>query len=204
MELREKIAQLKSQRGLTTELLSARSGVPVGTINKLLNGETKNPTARTLQKLADALGCPFESLLSRALPDNILPMETRRVPVLGAIAAGVPIYASEENDCYIACDAALRCDFALRVQGDSMTGARINDGDIVFIKQMPLVDNGDIAAVLIGDETTLKRVDYDPDNLRLVLWPENPAFRPQIYQGEELGRIRILGRAVMIQKIIRR
>lgn len=197
MELREKIAQLKSQRGLTTELLSARSGVPVGTINKLLNGETKNPTARTLQKLADALGCPFESLLSRALPDNILPMETRRVPVLGAIAAGVPIYASEENDCYIACDAALRCDFALRVQGDSMTGARINDGDIVFIRSQPDVENGEIAAVVIDDEATLKRVYHIKNGLQLL--SENPKYPPMIFTFEEHENILILGKAVAFQ-----
>ncbi len=197
MELREKIAQLKSQRGLTTELLSARSGVPVGTINKLLNGETKNPTARTLQKLADALGCPFESLLSRALPDNILPMETRRVPVLGAIAAGVPIYASEENDCYIACDAALRCDFALRVQGDSMTGARISDGDIVFIRSQPDVENGEIAAVVIDDEATLKRVYHLKNGLQLL--SENPKYPPMIFTFEEHENILILGKAVAFQ-----
>jgi len=197
MELREKIAQLKSQRGLTTELLSARSGVPVGTINKLLNGETKNPTARTLQKLADALSCPFESLLSRALPDNILPMETRRVPVLGAIAAGVPIYASEENDCYIACDAALRCDFALRVQGDSMTGARINDGDIVFIRSQPDVENGEIAAVVIDDEATLKRVYHIKNGLQLL--SENPKYPPMIFTFEEHENILILGKAVAFQ-----
>ena len=197
MELREKIALLKSQRGLTTELLSARSGVPVGTINKLLNGETKNPTARTLQKLADALGCPFESLLARALPENILPVETRRVPVLGAIAAGKPIYASEEHDCHIACDAALRCDFALRVQGDSMTGARINDGDIVFIRSQPDVENGEIAAVVIDDEATLKRVYHLKNGLQLL--SENPKYPPMIFTFEEHENILILGKAVAFQ-----
>jgi len=197
MELREKIAHLKSQHGLTTELLSARSGVPVGTINKLLNGETKNPTARTLQKLADALGCPFESLITRALPDNILPIESRRVPVLGAIAAGKPIYASEENDCYIACDAALRCDFALRVQGDSMTGARISDGDIVFIRSQPDVENGEIAAVVIDDEATLKRVYHLKNGLQLL--SENPKYPPMIFTFEEHENILILGKAVAFQ-----
>ena len=85
-----------------------------------------------------------------------------------------------------------------------MTGSQIDDGDIVFIKQMPMVDNGDIAAVLIDNETTLKRVDYDADAGQLILWPDNPAYRPMIYRGEELNRIRILGLAVMIQKIIRK
>ena len=122
MRLQEKLLRQKTRQGLTTEALSERSGVPVGTINKLLNGETRNPTARTLQRLAAALHCPYETLLGDApLPENILPLETRRVPVLGVIAAGEPIYDEEEPGCYIACDAALKCDFALRIEARAST-----------------------------------------------------------------------------------
>ena len=100
MRIQEKLLRLKARQGLTTEALSERSGVPVGTINKLLNGETRNPTARTLRRLAEALECPYEGLLSEtALPENIIALETRRVPLLGAIAAGQPIYADEEQGC---------------------------------------------------------------------------------------------------------
>lgn len=198
MPLQNQLLQLKRRRGLTTEALSARSGVPVGTINKLLNGETRNPTARTLHRLAEALNCPYELLLGEApLPGNLLPIETRRVPVLGAIAAGRPIYADEENDCYIACDAALKCDFALRIQGDSMTGARINDGDIVFIRSQPDVENGEIAAVVIDDEATLKRVYHLKNGLQLL--SENPAYPPMVFTFEEHESILILGKAVAFQ-----
>ena len=77
-----------------------------------------------------------------------------------------------------------------------MINARIFNGDIVFIKEMPIVENGDIAAVIIDDEATLKRVYYYPDQGKLVLNPENPTHAPLVYVGEELNSIRILGRAV--------
>lgn len=139
MGLREALIQLKTENGLTTERLSQRSGVPKGTLNKLLNGETKNPTAATLRRLADALNCPVELLCADGdMPElrnaqDILPVRRRLLPMLGDIAAGAPIYAEEQYE-MIACDDSLKCDFALRVRGDSMTGARIHDGDIVFIR----------------------------------------------------------------------
>lgn len=85
-----------------------------------------------------------------------------------------------------------------------MTGAHIEDGDIVFIKQMDVVENGYIAVVLIGDEATIKYIDYRPETSTLILTPANPAFRTQIYQGEELNQIRILGMAVTLQKDLTR
>ena len=198
MRLQEKLLRLKTRQGLTTEILSERSGVPVGTLNKLLNGETRNPTARTLQKLAAALHCPYETLLGDApLPQNILPLETRRVPVLGAIAAGRPIYDEEEPGCYIACDAALKCDFALRIEGDSLIGARIHDGDIVFIRSQPDVENGEIAAVAIDGEATLKRVYHLKNGLQLL--SENPKYPPMVFTIEEHESIQILGKAVAFQ-----
>ena len=80
-----------------------------------------------------------------------------------------------------------------------MTGARILDGDIVFIKKMPVVENGSIAAVIVGDEATLKRVYYYPQQKKLILNAENPKYEPFVYVGEELDTVRILGKAVAFQ-----
>ena len=88
----------------------------------------------------------------------------------------------------------IRADFALRCHGDSMTGAHIHDGDIVYIRQQPDVDNGCIAAVCIDNSATLKRVYKYPD--RLVLSPDNPMYEPFVYTGDELAQVRILGKAV--------
>ena len=99
-------------------------------------------------------------------------------------------------------DGEIDADFCLKAQGDSMTGARIYNGDIVFIRSQDSVDNGQIAAVIIGDEATLKRVYYYPEEGKLVLSPENPRYAPLVYVGEELNRIKILGRAVAFQSKI--
>ena len=96
----------------------------------------------------------------------------------------------------------INADFCLKAKGDSMTGARIMDGDIVFIKETPIVNNGDIAAVVIGDEATLKRVYFYPEKGKLVLQAENPKYEPLVYVGEELNEIRILGKAIAFQSDI--
>lgn len=202
MGLREALIQLKTENGLTTERLSQRSGVPKGTLNKLLNGETKNPTAATLRRLADALNCPVELLCADGdMPElrnaqDILPVRRRLLPMLGDIAAGAPIYAEEQYE-MIACDDSLKCDFALRVRGDSMTGARIHDGDIVFIRSQDDVDDGEIAAVLLNDEATLKRVYHIRNGLQLL--PMNPSYAPMVFTFDECDSIRILGKAVGFQ-----
>ena len=94
-------------------------------------------------------------------------------------------------------------DFALICKGDSMTGAGISDGDVVYIRKQETVDNGQIAAVLVGEEITLKRVYYHPDKNQLVLRPESPAYEPLVYIGDELAEIQILGRVVARLQTIR-
>ena len=121
--------------------------------------------------------------------------QMRKVPLLGAIACGKPIYREEDE--WISLPKDVKADFCLRCEGDSMINARINDGDIVFIKACPEVENGQIAAVSIDNEVTLKRVYYYPEKNKLVLNPENPAYEPFVYTDEELNDIRILGKAVM-------
>ena len=225
MKLSKKLARLKGERGLTTDALSRQSGVPKGTINKILNGETRNPTVATLSALADALQCPLGHLCDDAVApaaaarpappeqipgvyrfgdapgwrdglrnaDSILPVTPRRIPLLGAIAAGQPIYAEETLET-AECDAAMHCDFALRVRGDSMAGARILDGDIVFIRAQDDVDDGQIAAVIVDGEATLKRVYHIKNGLQLL--SENPRYPPMVFTLEEYASIRILGLAV--------
>ena len=84
-----------------------------------------------------------------------------------------------------------------------MINARIHDGDIVFVRKQPMVDNGEIAAVLIGDEATLKRVFYYPDKGKLILQAENPSFEPLVYIGEEINEIDILGKAIAFQSDVK-
>lgn len=134
--------------------------------------------------------------------DNIKPIKLKRFPMLGEIACGKPIFADEDREHYIMADMDIDADFCLTAKGDSMINARIYNGDIVFIKEMPMVENGDIAAVIIEDEATLKRVYYYPEKGKLILNPENPSCEPLVYIGDELNYIRILGKAVYFMSAV--
>lgn len=135
--------------------------------------------------------------------NGISPIGRRRIPMLGKVACGEPIYADEDRESYVMAGTDINADFCLTARGDSMIGARILDGDIVFCRQQDMVDNGEIAVVLIGDEATLKRVYYYPEKQKLVLQAENPKYEPFVYIGEELNEIRILGKAIAFQSDIR-
>ena len=206
MEIRDILARLKTENGLTTEQLSRLSGVPKGTLNKLLNGETANPRGETLKKIARALNQPVEVFYARTEAEfslhnlrnagDILPVHSQRMPLMGEIAAGMPIYADEQME-IISCDDSARGDFALRVRGDSMIDARIHDGDIVFIRRQEDVDDGEIAAVLLDNEATLKRVYHIKNGLQLI--PMNSKYAPMVFTLDECDSIRILGKAVGFQ-----
>lgn len=160
--------------------------------------------ADRLRKIANYLGVSDEYLLTgeEAPLANILPMpETRKIPLLGAIACGEPILAVENIEDYVNIPKQLAGDFALRCKGDSMINARIFDGDLVYIRQQDTVDSGQIAAVLIGSEATLKRVLIYPDHI--VLEPENPMYKPLAFWHEEMNEIRILGKAVAFTSAVR-
>lgn len=130
-------------------------------------------------------------------PNNIIPMpKMKKIPLIGTIACGEPILAQENIEDYVNMPANLDCTFALRCKGDSMINARILDGDIAFIREQPEVENGEIAAVMIDNEATLKRVYYYPEKSMLILKPENTAYQDFIYINEELNNIKILGKAI--------
>lgn len=137
-----------------------------------------------------------------ALPSNIIPMpEMRKIPLLGTIACGAPVLADAHINGEVDIPANIHADFALTCKGDSMINARIYDGDIVYIRQQDTVENGEIAAVLIENEATLKRVKLLPD--RIILEPENPLYDPLVYRGEEMNELRILGKAVAFTSSVR-
>lgn len=133
--------------------------------------------------------------------DVIRRVETKKFPMLGEIACGEPIAAHQEYETFVEANASLNADFCVTAKGDSMIMARIFDGDIVFIKEQPTVNNGEIAAVVVENDVTLKRV-YLYEN-RLELRPENPTYPVLNYEGPELDSVRILGKAVAFQSYIR-
>lgn len=133
---------------------------------------------------------------------NILPIpKTKLVPLVGTIACGTPILAEENIEDYLKADENLLAEFALRCKGDSMINSRIYDGDIVYIRKQSDVDDGEIAAVLIGEEATLKKVYKYPN--KVVLRASNPIYDDMVYTNEELENVMILGKAVAFLSLVR-
>lgn len=205
----ERLKESRKRAGITQEALAKKIGVERSSVGKYESTGTI-PSPDVLAKISQVLGVSTDYLLTgkNAKSDssyvrNVFPLKTKKVPLLGDIACGEPIFANEEYGSFISTTDDLDVDFCLRAVGDSMIGARIYDGDIVFVRKQCTVDNGEIAAVLIDDEATLKRVYYYPDKNKLVLSPENPKYEPFVYIGEELSEVRILGKAVAFQSVIR-
>ena len=203
MTLGDKIRAAREAAGLTQEELGKKCGTTKQTIYKYEIGKITNIPLDRLEKIADIVGVTTTSLLGwqseehpfTPFPSNILPMpEMRKIPLLGTIACGAPVLAEEHIEGQVDIPVNIHADFALTCKGDSMINARIFDGDIVYIRQQDTVENGEIAAVRIGDEATLKRVFLHPDYIELR--PLNPEYDSIIRRREEMSDIRIEGLAV--------
>lgn len=195
----------RKELGLTLDELAKKSGIPRSSIAGFEHGITNSMKHTNVKALADALGVKPTWLLGwddQPAAEELEPVpETKRIPIIGEIAAGTPITAQENWAGEANCPTSVQADFCLRVKGNSMINARIFDGDLVFIKQQPDVDNGEIAAVLIDDSATLKRV-YKYKN-RVELRAENPIFEPMNFEGSDLQRIRIIGKAIAFLSKVR-
>lgn len=196
MRVGELIRQKRIELNLTQEQLGNLVGVNRAAINKWETGRVTNLKRETIKQLSEIFGISPALLVEPDIsPENIIPMPTmRKIPLIGTIACGVPILASENHDGDVDVPEHIHADFALRCKGDSMINARIFDGDIAYIRQQDTIENGEIAAVLIDDEATLKRVRLYDDHI--VLEPENPQFRPIAYWNEEMNNVHIIGKAV--------
>lgn len=199
-----RIQDLRTMRGLSMKEASRQIGIPYTTYVNYEKG-LREPNSETLISLANFYGTTIDYLLGKeSVPPipGVLPVpKMRQVPLLGTIACGDPILAEENMEGFLAMPEAISADFALRCRGDSMINARIFDGDIVYIRQQSTVDDGEIAAVLIDNEATLKRVHFFPD--RIALEPANPMYPMIVKSGEEMATVRILGKAVAFTSAIR-
>lgn len=186
--------------------LVEKTNIGKSAISQYLTGKFE-PKQNNIYKIATALNVSEAWLMGHDVPmersnyqltvPNVFPIETKKLPLLGTIAAGQPIMATESFDAYVECGTNIHADFCLRVKGDSMINARIYDGDIVFVKSQPDVLDGEIAAVLIDDEATLKRV-YKMNGF-VQLQAENPKYKPMIFSKDNCMNFRILGKAIAFQ-----
>lgn len=200
-----RIKRLRLEHGMSQEELAKRLGYShKSAINKIELNINGVPSSKIVM-LSKIFGVSISYLLcDDSQPDvdlekyGLRPIVKKRLPLLGNIACGEPKYANEDRESYIEAGADIEADFCLRANGDSMINARINDGDIVFIRSMPQVENGQIAAVIIDDEATLKRVYYYAGKM-IVLHAENPKYSDIVYEGADLDKVHILGLAVAFQ-----
>lgn len=210
-DMAKRIKDLRTSQGMTLEQVAEKVGVGKSTVRKWETGLISNMRRDKIAALADALntspmylmGWSDEINPAPALDlskfDNIYPVKLKKFPLLGEIACGKPIFANEDRESYILAGSDIHADFCLRAKGDSMINARILDGDIVFIRKQDMVDNGEIAAVAIGDYVTLKRVFYHPEQDLLILKAENSKYQDMIYSQNQLDQVYILGKAIAFQ-----
>lgn len=215
IEIGKRIRAKREERGLTQEELGKAVDLNKSTIQRYESGKIEKIKLPVIQAIAQKLQVdPNWIILKTDSPkpasddsifdrfDNVKPIRLKRFPMLGEIACGEPIWADEDRESYVMADMDIGADFCLTAKGDSMINARINDGDIVFIREMPIVENGEIAAVIIDNEATLKRFYYDRESNFLQLVAENPKYSPLVYRDEQLDTIRVLGKAVYFMSAV--
>ena len=203
MSIAENIKRIRLEHGLSQAELGKIAGVSDKAVSTWELG-IKVPRMGAVEKMATYFGIaksvilddvPAAPTTAKTIRPGFEPMpKMRKVPLIGAIACGEPITEIQNREGEIDAPENMRCDFALRCHGDSMIGAGIHDGDAVYINIQPEVENGEIAAVRIGDEATLKRVYIHQDYIELR--PENPAYESIIRRKEELNDVHIEGKAI--------
>lgn len=194
----KKILEIILEKGISYGELSERTGIPKSALQRYATGQTEKIPIDRLQKIASALDTTPEYLMgwnasAPNLPDTLLPLpRMKKWKVIGGAACGVPIHRDIEEETVLA-PADIDADRVFRCIGDSMIGAHIFDGDLVFIKTGEYVEDGKIGVVRIDDEYSLKRIYRGADYLELR--SENPAYSPIIIRGEQVNA-EIVGKAV--------
>ncbi len=206
----ERIHERRILKGITLAQVAEKLGVTEATAQRYERGNIKSIPYEHMCAYGEMLNCSPAYLMgwednSTTMINNTYPIKLKRFPLLGEIACGKPTYANEDRESYIMAGTDIKADFCLKAKGDSMVNARILDGDIVFIKKQDVVDNGEIAAVVVNHESeaTLKRFFYYAEKGMVILKAENPAYEDMIFTNEELNNFHILGKAVAFQSDVK-
>lgn len=207
----EKYLELLEEKNCRNIDVSKATGIPPSTFSDWKKGKS-SPKLDKLKKIADYFNVQVEYLTGESeykIREDMLleryglqPIDTHKIPLLGSVACGEPIFASEDRELYVEVGTDIKADYCLTAKGDSMINARINDGDIVFIQRTDSINNGEIGVVLIDNDVTLKRIYYYPNDNKLILQAENSKYEPMVYLNNELDKIRIIGKAIAFQSDI--
>lgn len=206
MTVGERLKRRRKELGMSAEAVAEKLGCSPSTVYRYENGEINKMGIDKLKPIAEAINTSPAYLMGwedeETLPANVSRIEPmQRIPLVGQIACGTPILAEQNIEDYVDLPGHIRADFALTCKGESMIGAGIRTGDIVYIRKQEEVENGQIAAVMVGgDEATLKRVYTKPGVVQLVA--ENPNIAPAVFIGKEAEQIHIIGLAVAYTHVL--
>lgn len=206
MTVGERLKRRRKELGMSAEAVAEKLGCSPSTVYRYENGEINKMGIDKLKPIAEAINTSPAYLMGwedeETLPANVSRIEPmQRIPLVGQIACGMPILAEQNVEDYVDLPGHIRADFALTCKGESMIGAGIRTGDIVYIRKQEEVENGQIAAVMVGnDEATLKRVYAKEGVVQLVA--ENPSIAPAVFIGEETAQIHIIGLAVAYTHVL--
>ena len=204
MKINDILRDRRKELGLTLKQVAEKVGVSEGTISRWESGKIAEMRRGKVAAYAKALDIDPAVIMGwKDISEyaNIRPVSTRSFPVLGSVSCGQPVLMTEERSVQIDATDDLRADFVLIARGDSMIGARIHSGDVVFVRKQDTVDNGQIAVVAIDDEATLKRF-YKYDEL-IVLRAENPAYPDIEIRPGDGKQVHVLGLAVKFQGTVK-
>ena len=208
MNVQDKLIALRKEHDLTQKELGKIAGVSGAAVSAWELGD-RSPKIKPLRDICNHFGIDINSFIDEssdtyqmALPSNMYYLEPmEKVPLLGRIACGEPILAEENIEDFIDLPGHIRADFALTCKCDSMINAGIRDGDIVYIRKQDRVENGQIAAVRVGDEeATLKRFFFDGECVRLA--PENNSMSTKFFFGTDMEQVHVIGLAVAYTHVI--
>lgn len=198
-----RLKEIRESTGMDQKTFAETFGINKTTYNRYESGDIKRFGLNKIQEICDRFNlnpawlAGFKDVDKYFSPDRYF-AKTKKVTVLGSIAAGLPVLAQEDVSGYEVVLESEKIDFCLVVKGDSMMGARVCDGDIVFVRQQPMVENGEIAVVQIDNENaTLKR--FFKFDSGIILKAENPRYKDIVFDKKETENVRILGKAISLK-----
>lgn len=204
MKIGDKIRMLRKQKGLTQTELGEKLGVKTNAVSKWECGRVEDIPMSKVKAMSVLFDVPPSFLIDgEQLPSNATPLDVQsfhRIPILGRIAAGLPLYAEQNIEGYTLTDLNGGAEyFALRVKGDSMNAARIQEGDVLIVRRQEEVENGEVAIVMVGDDdATVKRFYSTGNTVTLMPQSTNPKHQAQMYDLRKT-KIKVLGKVVKVE-----
>jgi len=204
LKIGDKIRMLRKRKGLTQTELGEKLGVKTNAVSKWECGRVEDIPMSKVKAMSVLFDVTPSFLIDdEQLPSNATPLDVHsfhRIPILGRIAAGLPLYAEQNIEGYTLTDLNGGAEyFALRVKGDSMNAARIQEGDVLIVRRQEEVENGEVAVVMVGeDDATVKRFYSAGNTVTLMPQSTNPQHQAQMYDLRKT-KIKVLGKVVKVE-----